>query len=96
MATPYRLCRPPYATDQNGRAIAGATVTFYVQATGALATIYLDEALTLPITGSAVTTDSDGMFAGYYISDDDYPLNTSFKLVVAKANYETRTEQWVR
>lgn len=96
MATPYRLCRPPYVTDQNGRAIASATVTFYVQATGALATIYSDEALTTAITGSVVTTDSDGMFADYYISDDDYPLNTSFKLVIAKANYDGKTEEWVR
>jgi len=96
MATPYKLCRSPYVTDQNGKAIVGATVTFYVQSTGALATIYSDEALTTAISGSVVTTDSNGSFASYFISDDDYALNTSFKLVIAKDTYDTQTEEWVR
>jgi len=96
MPTPYRLARPPYVSDQNGKALAGAVVTFYVQETGALATIYSDVGLTTVIPGSAITTDANGRFDSYFISDDDYPLTTSFKLTVVKVRYESFQEEYVR
>jgi hypothetical protein len=91
----YALAMTRFISDQNGRAIAGATVTVYVQETGALATIYAAQSGGSAIDGSVVTTDDEGYYI-FFVDDEDYGLTTHFKLVVTKAGYDTKTLEWVR
>lgn len=97
MATRYALAMSRFISDQNGRAIEDATVTVYAWngSDWTLATIYADYTGGSAITGSAVTTDEEGAFS-FFASDDDYPLTTSFRLVVTKENYQTKTLDHVR
>ena len=73
--------------DGNGRVIKDGTVTVYLAGTSTPATIYADETTVTPITGSVVTTATDGLF-GFWI---DMVSGQKFKLVLSKANYVTQT-----
>ncbi|MFZ3043875.1 MAG: hypothetical protein WA058_02075 [Minisyncoccia bacterium] len=97
MATRYALAMSRFVSDQNGRAIEGATVTVYAWngSDWTLATIYDAYTGGSVIAGSVVTTDAEGAYL-FFVSDSDYPLTTSFKLVVSKENYDTKILEHVR
>lgn len=66
------------AQDNNGRAIVGAKVTVYLAGTTTLATIYLDNGVT--IKANPITTGLDGIY-------DFYAANGLYDIKIAKSGY---------
>ena len=72
--------------DGNGRVVSGGTVTVYLAGTTTLKTIYSTETGVTPVTGSAVTTATDGSFSFW----TEPPCNP-IKLVMSKDKYTEAT-----
>jgi hypothetical protein len=83
-------------TDGNGRAIEAGTITVSISAPGnILATIYDSLSSLTPISGSVVTSASDGKF--YFFMDcADYDVYQRFRLTMTKQNYITKIYSSVR
>lgn len=76
--------------SSTGLPMAGATVTFYLNGVGTLATVYADKTTATPISGSSVTSDSQGFFA-VFVDTKDYALRQGFKYTASKAGVPSFT-----
>lgn len=88
------MARRPYSdcvSDQNGRALASATVTFTVYNGGAAATIYAAASGGSALAGGATTSGADGWFT-IWIDDANHTEPTIFNRTVSKSGYETVTK----
>jgi hypothetical protein len=76
--------------DGNGSAVADGTVTVYLAGTTTLATIYSTEVIVAAISGSTLTTGSDGGWL-FWVDSSDYGDSQKFKVILSKAGYESKT-----
>jgi len=72
--------------DGNGVIISGGTVTVYLEGTTTLANIYSSVSIATPITGSVVTTASNGSFS-FYCDAFDYGTSQCFKYVATATTF---------
>lgn len=78
-------------TDQQGHVIAGGTVTVYLTGTTTLAEIFAAETGGSAISGSVVTSDSNGAFK-FWIDNTTYASTQRFRLVLnGGAGFASRT-----
>jgi len=72
--------------DGNGVIISNGSVTVYLEGTVTLANIYSSVSSSTPITGSVVTTGSNGAFS-FYCDAFDYGTSQCFKYVATATNF---------
>ena len=79
-------------TDQVGNIVASGTVTVYNASTTALATIYSSSGSTGAVSGSAVTTGTDGFF-NFWVDTTDYSYisQSKFKITLTKTGFTAKT-----
>lgn len=79
-------------TDQAGNIVASGTVTVYNASTTALATIYSSSGSTGAVSGSAVTTGTDGFF-NFWVDTTDYTYTSQskFKITLTKTGFTAKT-----
>ena len=79
-------------TDQAGNIVASGTVTVYNASTTALATIYSSSGSTGAVSGSAVTTGTDGFF-NFWVDTTDYSYisQSKFKITLTKTGFTAKT-----
>ena len=75
-----------YIQDGNGVIVASASIVVYLAGTTTLATIYSAESGGSAVSGSTVTSDSNGFFS-FYIDTDDYAADQLFKITWSKTGY---------
>jgi hypothetical protein len=75
-------------TDGNGRRIDSATVSVYLAGTITVASVYAAEAGGSPV--NSVTTDTSGYYS-FWIDDGDYTNAQLFKIIMSKANFQSKT-----
>ena len=76
--------------DGSGNVISDATVTVYLAGTTTAATIYSEVSGGSAISGSAITTGTDGSFE-FFVDSSDYATSQYFKVVLTKSGYATKT-----
>ena len=74
----------------SGGAISGATVTVYLTGTSTLATIYSASLGGSAVSGSQVSTNSDGFYK-FYVDDGDYTIDQLFAMTMAGSGFDTTT-----
>jgi hypothetical protein len=75
-------------TDGNGRRIDSATVSIYLAGTTTAASVYAASAGGSPV--NSVTTDTSGYYS-FWIDDGDYTNAQLFKIIMSKANFQSKT-----
>lgn len=78
----------------SGPIVSDGTITVYLAGTTTLATIYASSTAVSAISGSAVTSASNGQFS-FYVDDSDYAITQQFKLTMSKALFTTTTYDYV-
>src|SRR3990167_6682466 len=77
-------------TDQFGSVISSGTVTVYNANSTVLATIYSSSGSTASVSGSAITSGTDGFF-NFWVDTADYSVTSKFKFTLSKVNFTSKT-----
>lgn len=75
-------------TDGNGRRIDSAVVSAFLAGTDTAASVYADSSGGVAI--NSVTTDESGLYE-FWVDDTDYTQDQLFKIIMAKANFQSKT-----
>jgi len=80
--------------DTKGNAVAGATVTVYLAGTTTRATIYSAVSGGSSVSGSVLTTGSDGLIE-FFVDDGDYGYDQRFKYSAYKVGYGSKSADYL-
>ncbi len=79
-------------TDQAGNIVSSGTITVYNANSTVLAIIYSSSGSTGSVSGSAITSGTDGFFSFWVdTSDYSYASGSRFKMTLAKTNFQAKT-----